>query len=63
MFDILQGDLSKVLGWLTFILETAMSPNVTPGRNVGDKNDGEDLDDPPVDTDDNDYTNPPEEED
>ena len=47
------------------MLETtaAMSPNVTPEMNVGNQSDGEDHDDPPIDTDNNDYTNPPEEED
>ena len=39
IFDILQGNLLKVLG-LTSMLEriVVMSPNVTPDRNGGDKN-------------------------
>jgi hypothetical protein len=63
IFDILQGDLAKVLGWLTYMLETtaAMSHNVTPERN--DEKDGEDLDDAQIDSDDKNYTNPPEDED
>ena len=68
-FDILHGDLPKILGWLKVMLEitAAVSPNVilVPERNAVVKNDGEDFDDPPVDTDDsdNDYTTPPEDED
>ena len=44
-------------------ITVAVSPNVIPERNAGVKNDGEDLDNPSVDTDDNDYTTPPEDED
>ena len=64
-FDIHHGDLPKILGWLKVMLEitAAVSPNVIPERNAVVKNDGEDFDDPPVDTDDNDYTTPPEDED
>jgi hypothetical protein len=64
MFDIVFGDMEKVLAWLTFILETIadMIPNASPEAN-GDKKDGEDLDDPQIDMDDNDYINPPEDED
>jgi hypothetical protein len=51
-FDILQGEMSKVLG-----LETtqAMGPNTSPERDGEDKKGGEDLDDPQIDLDDNDY--------
>jgi hypothetical protein len=46
-----------VLGWLKAILEItlAMSPNVTPERDDGVEDDGEDLDDPSLD-DENYYT-------
>ena len=51
MFDILQGKMVKVLG-LTYMLEmtAAMNPNVMP-----EKNSGEDLDDPQIGLDNNDY--------
>ena len=65
MFDIFKGDVVKVLGWLTYMLETtaAMSPNVTPERDGGNEADGEDLDDPSIDLDDNNYMTPSEGED
>jgi len=65
IFDILQGEMAKVLGCLTYMLETtaAMSPNVTPEKNGGDEGHGQDLDDPQIDSDDNDYTNPSDDED
>ena len=64
VLDVLQGDMAKVLGWLKYLLETtaAMSPNVTPEKNGGDEKDREDLQDPLIDMDDNDYTNPPEDD-
>jgi hypothetical protein len=66
LFDILrEGQLSKVLGWLSFMLETtaAMSPNSSPERSGEDEKDKEDLDDPTIDLVDNDYTNPPDDDD
>lgn len=67
LFDILQeGDLSKVLGWLSFMLETttaATSPNALPERNGADEKDEGDLDDPTIDLVDNDYTNSPDDDD
>jgi hypothetical protein len=64
MFDILLGHMLKVLGWLTFMLQTtaAMSPNASPERDGEDKKGGEDLDHPQIDPDDNDYTSPPEDD-
>jgi hypothetical protein len=61
---VLQGDMAKVLGWLKYVLETtaAMSPIITPEKNGGDKKDREDLKDPPIDVDNNDYINPPEDD-
>jgi hypothetical protein len=46
LFNVLDGDLSTVLGCLQYILETAMSmsPNLTPGT---DADDPIDLDDSP----------------
>ena len=54
-FDIQQGDMTLVLGCLRYILEMTIetSPDGTPERY------GEDLIDSPIDLDDNDYTNPP----
>lgn len=49
IFDIKHGnDLLEVLGWLKAVLEItlAMSPNMTPERDGGVEDDGEDLDDP-----------------
>jgi len=64
MLDVLQGDMTKVLGWLKYILETtaAMSPNVTLEKNGGDEKDKEDLEDPPIDVDDNHFINPTEDD-
>lgn len=45
VFDILQGNMLKVLGWLSFTLETTAA-NVSPERDGEDEKDGEDLDDP-----------------
>ena len=54
--DVLQGDMAKVLGWLEHVLETtaAMSPNVTENNN--------NLEDPLIDVDNNDYIHPPEDD-
>ncbi|KIM89201.1 hypothetical protein PILCRDRAFT_84944 [Piloderma croceum F 1598] len=58
VLDVLPGDMAKVLGWLKYLLETtaATSPNLKPETNR------EDPDDPPIDVDDNDYINPPEDD-
>ena len=62
-FDILQGEMPKVLGCLRYLLGTAkMGFNVTPGRPGGDWVGGDDLADIPIDLHDNDYTNPPQDE-
>jgi hypothetical protein len=59
--DIQLGDLLKVLECLRYILETAVesSPCVTSERNGEDQKGEDDLVDPMIDLDNNDYTNPP----
>jgi len=63
-FNVQLGEMLEVLQCLRYILETTaeMSPNVTPERNGGDEKDADDLSDPSVDLDDNDYTNTPEDD-
>jgi hypothetical protein len=55
-FDILEGEMKKVLGCLKFVLEmtASRSPKSTLERNGGDKDDDEvDESDPPLNLDDN----------
>ena len=61
-FNIQLGDMLEVLQCLRNILETTaaeMSPDVTPERDVQG---ADDLSDPAIDLCDNDYTNPPEDD-
>jgi len=64
-FNIQLGEMLEVLQCLRYILETTaeMSLNVTPERNGGDEQDVDDLVDPAIDVYDNDYTDPPEDDD